>query len=102
MPAPVQELAARLPEATAPLLRQLEAGRAAAQAQAASWAVAERSLSHRAADAEARAAAASEAARSAAERLQVPCHSRPLPACLPTAGFLLRLSLWTTRQNSFS
>lgn len=66
-----QELAARLPEATAPLLRQLEAGRAAAAAQAASWAAAEAALSQRAADAEARAAAASEAARASAERLQV-------------------------------
>lgn len=67
----MQELAARLPEATAPLLRQLEAGRSAAAAQAASWAAAEASLSQRAADAEARAATALEAAHAAAERLQV-------------------------------
>lgn len=71
-----QELAARLPEATRPLLRQLEANRAAAEAQAAAWAAAERSLSQRRADAEARAAAASEAARSAAERLQA-CPDHP-------------------------
>lgn len=79
----LQELAERLPEATAPLLRQLEAGRAAANAQAASWAAAERALSHRASDAEARAASASEAARAFAERLQV-C----APGCLRQFGEL--------------
>ena len=67
----MQELAARLPEATAPLLRQLDAGRAAAAAQSAAWAAAEAALSQRAADAEARAAAASEAMRTSTERLQV-------------------------------
>lgn len=67
----MQELAARLPEATAPLLRQLDAGRAAAAAQSAAWAAAEAALSQRAADAEARAAAASEAVRTSTERLQV-------------------------------
>jgi hypothetical protein len=67
----LQELAARLPEATAPLLRQLDAGRAAAAAQSAAWAAAEAALSQRAADAEAGAAAASEAVRTSTERLQV-------------------------------
>lgn len=65
-----EELAARLPEATQPLVRQLESVHAAAEAQAASWAATERSLSRRRADAEARATVASESARAATERLQ--------------------------------
>lgn len=44
---------------------------AASEAQAASWAATERSLSRRRADAEARAALASESARAAIDRLQV-------------------------------
>lgn len=65
-----EELSARLPEATRPLVRQLESVRAASEAQASSWAATERSLSRRRADAEARATASSEAARTATDRLQ--------------------------------
>ena len=53
-----EELAAALPEATRPLVRQLEAMQSASQAQAAAWAAAESALTKRAHDAEARAAAA--------------------------------------------
>ena len=52
-----EELAAALPEATRPLVRQLEAMQAASQEQAAAWAAAEAALTKRAHDAEARAAA---------------------------------------------
>lgn len=60
-----EELAAALPEATRPLVRQLEAMQAAAQQQHAAWAAAEASLSSRAHDGEARAAAAGAAGHAA-------------------------------------
>ena len=97
----MQELAARLPEATAPLLRQLDAGRAAAAAQSAAWAAAEAALSQRAADAEARAAAASEAVRTSAERLQVnPAHVQD-PAVRRTSEVVpgLRWSSWLSQST---
>ena len=53
-----EELAAALPEATRPLVRQLEAMQSAQQQQQSAWAAAEASLTSRAHDAEARAAAA--------------------------------------------
>jgi hypothetical protein len=53
-----EELAAALPEATRPLLRQIEAMQAAAGAHAQAWAAAERSLQERLSAAEAHAAAA--------------------------------------------
>ena len=55
-----EELAAALPEATRPLVRQLEAMQAASQQHAAAWAAAEASLTARAHEAEARAAGAGE------------------------------------------
>lgn len=58
-----QEVAARIPEATQPLMRQLEAMQAAATQQAAAWAEAERGLQERLRAAEA--AAASGAAQAA-------------------------------------
>ena len=66
-----EELSAKLPEATRPLLRQMEAMQAAAAAQAEAWAAAERHLTQRAGDAEAQAASAAERERLAVERLQV-------------------------------
>ncbi|KAK9829150.1 hypothetical protein WJX72_004204 [[Myrmecia] bisecta] len=65
-----EELAGKLPEATRPLLRQIEAMQSAAAAQQEAWAGAERSLSERVDAAEARAATAIERERSAGERLQ--------------------------------
>ena len=53
-----EELAAALPEATRPLVRQLEAMHAAGQQHAAAWAAAEAALTQRAHEAEARGAAA--------------------------------------------
>jgi len=84
-----EELSAKLPEATRPLLRQMEAMQAAAAAQAEAWAAAERHLTQRAGDAEAQGASAAERERLAVERLQVgnvtlqllppvPFYSRPL------------------------
>lgn len=61
-----QEVQSKLPEATAPLLRQLEAMQEAAASQAAAWAAAERSLQERLAAAE-NAVAAAEAQHSAAQ-----------------------------------
>ncbi len=66
-----QELTAKLPDATRPLLRQIEAMQAAADAQAGAWAAAEQSLTARIEDAEGRAAAAAERERHVTERLQV-------------------------------
>ncbi|GAX82954.1 hypothetical protein CEUSTIGMA_g10381.t1 [Chlamydomonas eustigma] len=63
-----QELSAKLPEAARPLLRQIEAMQAAANAQADTWAAAEQLLQQRIADSEARAAAAAERERLASER----------------------------------
>ena len=54
-----EELAAKLPEATRPLLRQMEAMQAAAAGQQQAWLAAERTLTNRLQDAEAAAAAAS-------------------------------------------
>ena len=70
-----EELSAKLPEATRPLLRQMEAMQAAAAAQAEAWAAAERHLTQRAGDAEAQAASAAERERLAVERLQVSINS---------------------------
>lgn len=53
-----EELASTVPEATRPLLRQLEAMQAAAAGQQEAWLAAERNLSLRLQDAEASAAAA--------------------------------------------
>lgn len=52
-----EELASALPEATQPLLRQIEAMQAAAAAHSDAWAAAERSLHERLSAAEAQAAA---------------------------------------------
>lgn len=66
-----QDLAAKMPEATRPLLRQIEAMQAAAEAQSSAWAGAEAALHARINDAEGRAAAASERERLAVDRMQV-------------------------------
>lgn len=66
-----EELTAKLPEATRPLLRQMEAMSASAAAQAEAWEAAERSLNTRLTDAETRAATSSERERHALERFQV-------------------------------
>lgn len=65
------ELTAKMPDATRPLLRQMEAMQAAAQQQAESWAMAERHLNQRLGDTESRAAMAVEKERMAVERVQV-------------------------------
>jgi hypothetical protein len=56
-----EELTAALPEATRPLLRQIEAMQASSAAHAQAWAAAERSLQERLSAAEAHAAAAGDA-----------------------------------------
>ena len=53
-----EQLAAELPSATTPLLRQLEAMQRSAQQHAAAWAATEAALSQRVTDADAAAAAA--------------------------------------------
>lgn len=58
-----EELAAKLPETTGPLVRQLEALQAAASEQAAAWQHSERALMTRATEAEARAAGAAQKER---------------------------------------
>ena len=58
-----EELASALPEATLPLLRQIEAMQAAAAAHSQAWAAAERSLHNRLSAAEAVAAASGDALR---------------------------------------
>ncbi|KAL3150595.1 hypothetical protein ABBQ32_000402 [Trebouxia sp. C0010 RCD-2024] len=65
-----QDLAANIPEATRPLLRQLEAMQASASANAQAWAAAEASLTARLNDAESAAAAAAEREKRAWEKLQ--------------------------------
>lgn len=65
-----EELASNIPEATRPLLRQLEAMQAAAAANSEAWSAAERSLLERLSQAEGRAASAGERERIAGERLQ--------------------------------
>lgn len=66
-----EELSAKLPAATRPLLRQMEAMQASAAAADGAWVAAERHLTSRVADAEAQAAAAAEKERMAVDRLQV-------------------------------
>ncbi|GFH26866.1 TMF_TATA_bd domain-containing protein [Haematococcus lacustris] len=66
-----QELTAKLPEATRPLLRQIEAMQTAAEAQSDAWAAAEHTLVSRINEAEARAATAVERERGSLERCQV-------------------------------
>lgn len=66
-----QDLAAKLPDTARPLLRQIEAMQAAAEAQQEAWTAAEATLNARIIDAEARGAAAVERERSTAERAQV-------------------------------
>lgn len=66
-----QELTSKMPEATRPLLRQIEAMQATADAQADAWAAAERTLNARITDAESRAAMAVERERLTSERTQV-------------------------------
>lgn len=66
-----EELAAKFPEATKPLLRQLEAARTDAETQAQVWAVSERSLLEQLDQAEAQAALAVEKEKLASERVQV-------------------------------
>jgi hypothetical protein len=66
-----QELSSKLPEATRPLLRQIEAMQAASEAQTEAWAAAEQSLAARIGDAEGRAAGAAERERHAVDRAQV-------------------------------
>ena len=61
-----EQLAAALPSATTPLLRQLEAMQRSAQQHAAAWAATEAALSQRVTDADAAAAAAGVCARPAA------------------------------------
>lgn len=68
-----EELSAKLPTATRPLLRQMEAMQASAAAADGAWAAAERHLTSRVADAEAQAATAAEKERMAVDRLQVRC-----------------------------
>ncbi|BDA43326.1 TATA element modulatory factor at C-terminar half [Coccomyxa sp. Obi] len=63
-----EELATALPEATRPLLRQIEAMQAANAANAQAWAAAERTLHDRLSAAEAHAAASAERERSANEK----------------------------------
>lgn len=58
-----EELAAKLPETTGPLVRQLEALQSAAAGQAAAWQHTERTLMGRALEAEAKAAAAGQRER---------------------------------------
>ncbi|KAG2489635.1 hypothetical protein HYH03_011914 [Edaphochlamys debaryana] len=66
-----QDLAAKLPETTRPLLRQIEAMQAAAEAQTEAWAGAEAALHARISDAEGRAASAGERERLAVEKMQM-------------------------------
>ncbi|KXZ57009.1 hypothetical protein GPECTOR_1g911 [Gonium pectorale] len=66
-----QDLASKVPEATRPLLRQIEAMQAAVEAQADAWAGAEASLQARIGDAEARAASAAERERLAVDKMQI-------------------------------
>ncbi|GIL51684.1 hypothetical protein Vafri_7615 [Volvox africanus] len=66
-----QDLAAKMPEATRPLLRQIEAMQSAMEAQAEAWAGAESSLHSRVTDAEGRAAAAGERERLAMDKMQL-------------------------------
>ena len=65
-----QDLAANIPEATRPLLRQLEAMQATATANAQAWAAAEASLTARQNEFESAAAAAGEREKRAWEKLQ--------------------------------
>jgi hypothetical protein len=62
-----QDLSEKLPEATAPLLRQISALQDASAAQAHAWTAAERALTRRLQEAEAAAAAAAEREAVAAE-----------------------------------
>ncbi|GIL86742.1 hypothetical protein Vretifemale_14987, partial [Volvox reticuliferus] len=66
-----QDLAAKMPEATRPLLRQIEAMQSAMEAQAEAWAGAEAALHSRITDAEGRAAAAGERERLAMDKMQL-------------------------------
>ncbi|GLI69265.1 hypothetical protein VaNZ11_013798, partial [Volvox africanus] len=66
-----QDLAAKMPEATRPLLRQIEAMQSAMEAQAEAWTGAESSLHSRITDAEGRAAAAGERERLAMDKMQL-------------------------------
>ncbi|EFJ48636.1 hypothetical protein VOLCADRAFT_90809 [Volvox carteri f. nagariensis] len=66
-----QDLAAKVPEATRPLLRQIEAMQAAMEAQAEAWAGAEAALQARLSDAEGRGAAAAERERLAVDKMHV-------------------------------
>ncbi|MEW5302012.1 MAG: hypothetical protein WDW36_004826 [Sanguina aurantia] len=70
-----QDLTAKLPDAMRPLLRQIEAMQAAAQAQAEAWSGAERALERRTSEAESTAAAAMEKERLGADRTSV-LHSK--------------------------
>ncbi|MEW5317338.1 MAG: hypothetical protein WDW38_008644 [Sanguina aurantia] len=70
-----QDLTAKLPDAMRPLLRQIEAMQAAAQAQAEAWSGAERALEQRISEAESTAAAAMEKERLGADRTSV-LHSK--------------------------
>ncbi|KAL0034466.1 hypothetical protein WJX79_003740 [Trebouxia sp. C0005] len=65
-----QDLAANIPEATRPLLRQLEAMQASASANAQAWAAAEASLTARLNDSESAAAGAGEREKRAWQKLQ--------------------------------
>lgn len=67
-----------LPEATRPLLRQIEAMQAANAANAAAWAAAERSLHDRLSSAEAHAAAASTPCSCSHTRIFLRCSSTPV------------------------
>ncbi|KAI8467159.1 MAG: TATA element modulatory factor 1 TATA binding-domain-containing protein [Monoraphidium minutum] len=62
------DLSARLPETTRPLLQQIEAMQGAARAQAEAWASAERAMQERLSDTAARADAAEQRERAAADR----------------------------------
>lgn len=65
-----QELTAKLPEATRPLLRQIESMQSAAAAQSEAWEAAEQLLMQRIAQFEINVAGASERERAATERVQ--------------------------------
>lgn len=65
-----QDLTSKFPDATRPLLRQIEAMQAAAAAQADAWAGAEQTLNQRITETEGKAAAAVEKERMMSERLQ--------------------------------
>eukprot|EP00873_Tetraselmis_striata_P032919 jgi/Tetstr1/453183/TSEL_040200.t1 len=64
-----EELSAKFPETTRPLLRQIESLQQAASAQEEAWRASDQNLSSRLADAEARSTAAAERERLASERL---------------------------------